>query len=446
MTKIAIIGAGSAVFSQQMIVDALSISGLESGEFALIDIDPVRLERSHELAELSVKKSGKKFSVRSSTKRNELLSGTDFVINTIEVSGLETVKFDFEIPKKFGVDACIGDTVGPGGLMKFLRTAPAWLEIVHDIERLAPNAVVMNYTNPMSALVLLASRATKMLASKLPVIGLCHSIQNTAEELETYMGIPHGELKYRCAGVNHLSWFFELTHNGQDVKPRLLEVANTPEIYEQDIIRFEMLKHFGAFPTESSGHFSEYVPYFRKRPDLLEKYTRPEYKGESGFYARNWPRWRQEHDAEVRDLIERERNGEDAIKLERSPEFASNIIEGMVFDRAQVIGGNVINTGLIDNLSQDGCVEVTCLVDRNGIQPTHFGKLPVQLAAIDAQHMAIHDLMASAVLEGNRDAAFHSLLLDPLSAAVCSPQEIRAMFEELALAERDHLPEFMRTG
>jgi alpha-galactosidase len=441
MTKIAIIGAGSAVFSQQMIVDALSISGLESGEFALIDIDPVRLERSHELAELTVKKSGKNFSVRSSTKRNELLPGTDFVINTIEVSGLETVKFDFEIPKKFGVDACIGDTVGPGGLMKFLRTAPAWLEIVHDIERLAPNAVVMNYTNPMSALVLLAARA-----SKLPVIGLCHSIQNTAEELETYMGIPKGELKYRCAGVNHLSWFFELSHNGQDAKPRLLEAANTPEVYEQDIIRFEMLKHFGAFPTESSGHFSEYVPYFRKRPDLLERYTRPEYKGESGFYARNWPRWRQDHDAEVRDLIERERKGEDAIVLERSPEFASNIIEGMVFDRAQTVGGNVMNTGLIDNLPQDGCVEVTCLVDRNGIQPTHFGKLPVQLAAIDAQHMAIHDLMASAVLEGNRDAAFHSLLLDPLSASVCSPQEIRQMFEELALAERDHLPEFMRTS
>jgi alpha-galactosidase len=224
----------------------------------------------------------------------------------------------------------------------------------------------------------------------------------------------------------------------------LLEAANTPEIYEKDIIRFEMLKHFGAFPTESSGHFSEYVPYFRKRPDLLERYTRPEYKGESGFYARNWPRWRSEHDAEVRDLIERERKGEDAIVLERSPEFASNIIEGIVFDRPQVIGGNVINTGLIDNLPQDGCVEVTCLVDRNGIQPTHFGRLPVQLAAIDQQHMAIHDLMAMAVLEQNRDAAFHALLLDSLSAAVCSPQEIREMFEELVLAEADHLPEFMK--
>jgi alpha-galactosidase len=187
------------------------------------------------------------------------------------------------------------------------------------------------------------------------------------------------------------------------------------------------------------------VPYFRKRPDLLEKYTRAAYKGESGFYARNWPQWRSDHDAEVRSLIEREGNGEDAIKLERSPEFASNIIEGMVFDRAQVIGGNVINTGLIDNLPQDGCVEVTCLVDRNGIQPTHFGRLPVQLAAIDQQHMAIHDLMASAVLEQNREAAFHALLLDPLSAAVCSPLEIRQMFDELALAEANHLPEFMRT-
>ena len=305
MTRIAIIGAGSAVFAQQMIKDVLSIPGLNAGEFALIDIDPVRLERAHELAELTVKRSGKPFSVRSSTRRAELLPDVDFVINTIEVSGLETVRFDDDIPLKYGVDQCIGDTIGPGGLMKFLRTAPAWIEILRDIERLAPKAIVMNYTNPMSALVLTASRAVS-----LPVIGLCHSIQNTAAELEGYLGIPSGELEYRCAGINHLSWFFELSHGGQDVKARLLEAADIPQIYEQDIVRFEMLKAFGAFPTESSGHFSEYVPYFRKRPDLIERYMRPEYKGESGFYANNWPRWRREHDQEVIDLIERERNGE----------------------------------------------------------------------------------------------------------------------------------------
>ena len=439
MTRIAIIGAGSAVFAQQMIVDALSIPGLETGEFLLVDIDPVRLERAHELAELTVKRSGKRFGVHASTNRAELLPGVDFVINTIEVSGLETVRFDYEIPLKYGVDQCIGDTIGPGGLMKFLRTAPAWLEIVRDIERLAPNAVVMNYTNPMSALVLTATRAVK-----LPVIGLCHSIQNTAAELEEYLSIPHGELQYRCAGINHLSWFFEVSHHGQDVKARLLEAANTPEIYGQDIVRFEMLKAFGAFPTESSGHFSEYVPYFRKRPELVKRYTREAYKGESGFYARNWPHWRSEHDAHVASVIERERRGEDAISLERSPEFASNIIEGMVLERPQVIGGNVINTGLIENLPEGSCVEVACLVDRNGLQPTHFGRLPTALAALDIAHVMVHDLMATAVLENNREAALHALMLDPLTAAVCSLEETRAMFQELMRAEARYLPAFLQ--
>ncbi len=439
MTKIAIIGAGSAVFAQQMIVDILNIEGLNQGEFALIDIDPVRLAQSHEIAELTVKRFNKNFTVHSSTNRLDLLPNTDFVINTIEVSGLETVRFDNDIPLKYGVDQCIGDTAGPGGLMKFLRTAPAWLSIVRDIEKLAPNAVIMNYTNPMSALVLTAARATN-----LSVIGLCHSIQNTAAELAEFLGLPASELTYRCAGINHMSWIFELFHNGVDIMPKLLELTEKPEIYERDIIRFEMLKHFGAFPTESSGHFSEYVPYFRKRKDLLAKYTRAEYKGESSFYANNWPQWRTDHDNEVKSLIERERRGEAAISLERSPEFASNIIEGIVFNRPQVISGNVINHGLIDNLAQDGCVEVTCLVDKNGIQPTRFGKLPTQLAVLDQVHQAMHDLMATAVLTENREAAFHALLIDPLTAAVCSPAEIRNMFEELVAAEQQYLPAFMK--
>lgn len=440
MTKIAIIGAGSAVFAQQMITDALAIRGLDSGEFALVDIDAGRLEAAQELAELTVKRSGKRFGVSAGTSRETALRDADFIINTIEVSGLENVKHDFDIPMKYGVNVCIGDTVGPGGLMKFLRTAPAWLEIMRDIQRLAPQATVMNYTNPMSALVLLATRA----APDVPVIGLCHSIQNTLGEIAEYIGLPASELRYRCAGVNHLSWFTELTHDGKDVMPLLRECLNKPEIYEQDIIRFEMLRHFGGFPTESSGHFSEYVPYFRKRPDLVEKFTRAAYKGETGYYARNWPQWRAEHEAEVRRLIEREKAGEAAISLERSPEFASNIIEGMTQGRPQVISGNVPNTGLITNLPQDGIAEVSCLVNGNGIQPIHYGRIPEALAAIDRSHMAIHHLMAQAVLEGDREAAVHALMLDPLSAAVCSLDEIRAMFGELVQAESAAMPEFVK--
>jgi alpha-galactosidase len=443
MTKIAIIGAGSAVFAQQMITDVLAIQGLDTGEFALIDLDQERLSLGHELAELTVKRSGKAFTVTSSTDRRTLLPGTDFVINTIEVSGLHNVQHDYDIPMKYGVDQCIGDTTGPGGVMKFLRTAPSWLAILHDLEELAPNAVVMNYTNPMSALVLLSSRG-----SKLKVYGLCHSVQNTLTEIAGYIGLPVGELSYRCAGVNHLSWFTELTWNGQDVLPRLRAAMERPEIYEQDIIRFEMLRHFGAFPTESSGHFSEYVAYFRKRPDLVAKYTRPEYKGESGFYAHNWPRWREEHQAQVQDLIAREKAGEQAIDMNRSPEFASTIIESMVLNRPQEITINLPNLGadgalMIENLPGDGVIEVGCTVDGGGIVPRPYGKLPEALAAIDRSHMAIHSLLADSVLNKDREQAVQALILDPLTAAVCSLEEIRAMFAELVDAERADLPAYL---
>lgn len=438
MTKITIIGAGSAVFAQQMITDVLAIDGLDSGEFALIDIDSERLELARELAELTVKRSGKPFTVRASTDRARLLPGTDFVINTIEVSGLRNVRHDYDIPLRYGVDQCIGDTTGPGGVMKFLRTAPAWLAILKDIGRLAPDAVVMNYTNPMSALTLLSARG-----SGLRVYGLCHSVQNTLSELAGYLEVPVSELEYRCAGVNHLSWFTELKWRGQDLMPRLRAAAERPEIYEQDIVRFEMLKNFGAFPTESSGHFSEYVPYFRKRPDLVLQYTRAAYKGESGYYAHNWPRWRDEHQARVEDLIARERAGERAIEMERSPEFASNIIEGLTLGRPQQITCNLPNAHLIENLPLDGVVEVSCTVDGAGIHPQPFGRLPEALAAIDRSHMAIHSLLADSVLRGDRELAVQALLLDPLTAAVCSPQEIRAMFRELVEAEAQDLPSYL---
>ncbi|GGO40819.1 alpha-glucosidase/alpha-galactosidase [Deinococcus humi] len=439
MTKIAIIGAGSAVFAQQMITDVLAIDGLNAGEFTLIDIDPGRLAMAHELAELTVARSGKPFTVMSSTDRLTALPGTDFVINTIEVSGLGNVRHDYDIPMKYGVDQCIGDTTGPGGVMKFLRTAPAWLEILRDIGRLAPAAVVMNYTNPMSALVLLSARG-----SNLKVYGLCHSVQNTLAELAGYLELPADELTYRCAGVNHLSWFTELGWHGQDVMPRLRQAMEQPEIYEQDIVRFEMLRHFGAFPTESSGHFSEYVPYFRKRPELVAHFTRPAYKGESGFYAHNWPRWRGEHAVQVRSLIDREKAGEAAINMTRSPEFASNIIEGVVLNRPQHITCNLPNIGLIDNLPQDGVVEVGCAVDSSGIHPQPHGRLPEALAALDRSHMAVHSLLADSVLHRDRELAVQALMLDPLTAAVCSLDEIRAMFAELVEAERADLPDYLR--
>jgi alpha-galactosidase len=219
--------------------------------------------------------------------------------------------------------------------------------------------------------------------------------------------------------------------------PRLRERAQLPEVYERDPVRFEIMRYFGAFVTESSGHFSEYVPYFRKRPDLIERYCRPGYLGETGFYANNWPTWREEKDASIREMLAGTRD----TPLTRSHEYGSYIIEGMTMRRPMVIYGNVRNTGLIDNLP-DGCVEGACLVDQNGVQPCHFGPLPEQLAALNRSHMAIHTLMCEALHTRNKEAARYALLLDPLTAAVCSPAEISAMFDEMWEAERAYLQPF----
>lgn len=435
MTKIAIIGAGSTVFAYEIMRDVLVTPGLDTGTFALVDIAPERLELAHQIAEKLVEATGRKWTIEASTDRTKVIADTDYLINTIEVAGMENVRHDFDIPMKYGVDQCIGDTIGPGGIFKALRTLPAWIDILHDTERLAPNALVMNYTNPMSLTCLTGVRA-----SSLPIVGLCHSIQHTAEQLAEYLNIPISELKYRAAGINHLAWLVELTYQGEDMYVRLREAAKDPAIYEQDPVRFEMMLHLGAFVTESSGHTSEYTPYFRKRPDLVKKYMRPEYLGETGFYANNWPRWREEAAEWIREMV----RGEAPLELERGVEYASHIMEAIVTDKPTIIYGNVPNTGLVTNLPQNGVVEVACVVNRNGIQPTHFGALPTQLAALDQAHMAVHDLVATAVLEENREAAFYALMLDPLTAAVCSPAEIRQMFDEMAATEAPYLPEWMQ--
>jgi alpha-galactosidase len=249
--------------------------------------------------------------------------------------------------------------------------------------------------------------------------------------------VPYAELEWRCAGINHNAWFTLLRHNGQDQYPRLRERAANPDIYERDVVRFEMMLHFGAFVTESSGHFSEYVPYFRKRPELIERYTRPGYGGETGFYANNWPEWRAANDAAINAMLD----GSKVVPLKRSHEYASSIVEAVVKHEPTVIYGNVRNTALIDNLP-DGCVEVACLVDRNGIQPTHVGSLPEQLAALNRSHMAVHTLMTDALLNHDKQAARYALLLDPLSAAVCTPAELSALFDELWTAQREYLQPF----
>ncbi|HZJ08315.1 MAG TPA: alpha-galactosidase [Trueperaceae bacterium] len=438
MPKVTIIGAGSAVFAAEIMRDVLASPYLPRGTFALVDIDERRLDVATRMAEWLVRATGRDWQVEASTDRATLLSGSDYVVNSIEVAGPANVRHDYDIPLKYGVDQCIGDTSGPGGLFKALRTLPVWLEILRDVERLAPRALVMNYTNPMSLTVLTAARA-----SSAKVVGLCHSVQHTTHQLADYLDVPYEELDWQAAGINHLAWVTRLERDGRDLYPLLKQrLADVPGLYDRDPVRFEMMRELGAFVTESSGHTSEYTAYFRKRPDLIERYMRPGYLGESGFYANNWPRWRQE----ALDELERTIAGQSEHSLERGPEYASRIIDAVETGRPTVIYGNVLNTGLIDNLPSDGVVEVACLVDRKGVQPTHFGPLPTQLANLDRQHMAFHDLVATAVIEEDREAAVHALMTDPLTAAVCSLAEIRALFDEMALAQKEHLPAFLNPG
>ncbi|GCE46371.1 alpha-galactosidase [Thermosporothrix hazakensis] len=432
MPKVTIMGAGSTVFARQIMTDILCLEGLDEGTFALVDIDAERLELAHQIADKLVALSGKNWTVTASTNRRAVMGGSDFIVNAIEVAGMANVRHDFDIPMKYGINQCIGDTIGPGGIFKALRTGPAWLDILHDAEELCPNALVLNYTNPMSILTLVALTGTTM-----QTVGLCHSVQGTSKQLADYLEIPYEEMKFKCAGLNHNAWFTELSYQGEDMYPRLRERAKVPEVYEKDPVRFEMMLYFGAFVTESSGHFSEYVPYFRKRPELIERYCRKGYLGETGFYANNWPTWRKQNEESIREMLE----GKKEIPFKRSHEYASAIIEGVVKNKPTVIYGNVRNHGLIDNLP-DGCVEVACLIDRNGIQPCHFGPLPEQLAALNRSHMAVHTLMADALLNRNKEAARYALMLDPLTAAVCSPAEISALFDEMWSAQREYLQPF----
>src|SRR5438105_13715086 len=247
MPKVTFIGAGSAVFARQLITDILAVEGLDQGVFALVDVEPTRLGLARRMAERLVELTGRRWRVEASTDRMEVLGGSDYVINSIEVAGLKNVRFDYDIPMRYGVDQCIGDTIGPGGIFKALRTGPAWLDIVADVQRMAPKAAILNYTNPMSILTLAALRAVD-----LPVVGLCHSVQGTSRDLAGYLGIPYSELEWRVAGINHNAWFTTLARGGEDQYPLLRERARVPEIYENDPVRFELMLHLGALATESS--------------------------------------------------------------------------------------------------------------------------------------------------------------------------------------------------
>jgi alpha-galactosidase len=465
--KVTFIGAGS-FFTPRILNDIVLTPGNRGGTFALVDLDEKRLNLSARMLRKLIRDfDGPTWKVVTSTDRKQVMKDSDYIINCIEVNGPQCVEMDNDIPLKYGVDQCIGDTIGPGGLFKGLRTIPAFIEILKDCEKLCPKVTVLNYTNPMAMMVTAAGRV-----SDIPVVGLCHSVQGTSHLLAGYAEVPYAEMSWECAGINHLAWFTKLEHQGKDLYPALQKKfkdqitlslkelkAGTvdPELlptfsgmspkdrpaHHCDLVRKHMCTQFGAFITESSGHLSEYLPYYRKNEEG-RAYLRSGYDGGSRFYATNWPGWRETQDNDRKAIL----NGSKQIEWKRSWEYASWIIEAMEKNSPYRIHGNVMNQPrdgsglLISNLQADMCVEVACLVDGNGVQPIRYGKLPPQMAALCQSNLAMFDLAAEAAIHQSKEAAVHALMLDPLTTAVCSSQEIRKMTLEMFRAEKDFLPRY----
>lgn len=434
--KITFIGAGSLIFTQRLLADLVRLPfPREEIEVGLVDIDEKRLSSIKGITQRIFSENGiSTDKIISSPFRREVLPGSDYVFISILVGGIEVIRQDIEIPLQYGVDQCIGDTIGPGGVFRALRTVPVMLDIAEDIEELCPKAVVLNYTNPMSII----CWAVKELYP-LKFYGLCHSVQNTARDISTFLDIPRREIYYWVAGINHQAWFLELSRNGDDLYPLLAEKVQDPEIIKIDTTRIEMFKHLGYYVTESSGHNSEYNPWFRKRKDLLEKYTPGGgWNGETGFILKLYGEEREKYEEELEKIT----SGEKQIKYEESEEYGMKIINaiesGGVF-RANI---NLPNDGLITNLLPQCIVEVPCFVEKGGVKPAFVGELPIQLAALNQMVVQSQEMAVEGILEKNRDMIYYSLYYDPLTAAILSLEEIREMADEMFEAEKEYLPDW----
>ena len=427
MAKVVIIGAGSW-FCQRMIVDIMSFPELRETTFGLVDINPDHLAPATQYAKRVVELHGSGAKIQSTTNRREVLEGADYVIVSIAAGGPAyrgpAYYADVAIPQKYGVEQSVADTIGPGGVFRTLRAAPIMLGICRDMEELCPDALLINYTNPMAMLCWAMNKATRI-----KNVGLCHSVQGTSHDIARYIGAPYEEVSYWCAGINHMAWFLEYRWNGEDAYPLLRKAMDNPEIWAKDTVKFEILRHFGYFVTESTYHMSEYVPYFRKRKETMEQLG----------LRRNSPnpdgtetRW-----TKADSPLMRQAAGDEPIDLKGSQEYASHIIHSMETNAPFRINGNVQNRGLIANLPEGCCVEVPCLVDGQGIHPCYVGDLPGQLAALNRSNIAVQQMTVEAVLEESREKAYYALALDPLTSAVCTLPEIRSMFDEMCEAEKE---------
>jgi alpha-galactosidase len=431
--KIVFIGAGSLVFFKQLFTDMLSFPSLQNATYSLVDIDEYKLKYAERLAKRILSETKHPAKIEINTDRKKALVNADYVILAILHGGIDIIKLDINIPLKYGVDQCIGDTLGPGGVFRAIRTIPVILDICRDMENICPNALLINYTNPMAMLSWSINKYTKI-----KNIGLCHSVQGTAKQLAGFINVPFEEVSYWVAGINHQAWFLEYKWNGKDVYPLIREKISDPKIYGEETTRFEMLKHLDYFVTESSGHNSEYNPWFRKRPDLLKKYTSKEWNGETGYILKLYGDDRVNYDEQLENLA----SGKEPIDYKRSLEYGSYIINSMETGEFYRINGNVNNDNLITNLPINSCVEVPCLVDKNGIHPCYVGDLPAHLAAINRSNIAVQELAVEASVTGDKRKVFHSIAMDPLTAAVLSLEEIQNMVSEIFKAEKEWLPQF----
>ena len=429
MAKIALIGAGSVVFAKNLIGDILSFPELADCHIALMDIDADRLRVAEHMTLKVAAALKARPTITAHTERRAALADADYVINTIQVGGYRpSTVIDFEVPKRHHLRQTIADTLGVGGIMRALRTIPVLRDLCRDMEAVCPAAWLLNYTNPMAMNCWALSRLTPI-----RTVGLCHSVQGTAMQLAYDIGVPYRDITYLAAGINHLAFYLRFERHGEDLYPLIRKVVTDGRVPDNNRVRYEMLSRLGYFVTESSEHFAEYTPYFirRDRPDLIERYNVPldEYISRCEFMDKFW--------GDMKAFFE---GDEPMTDVERSHEYGALIIHSMETGTPRVVYGNVPNRELITNLQQGCCVEVPCLVNGNGIQPTRVGDLPPQLAGIIMTNVNVQSLAVEAALTGKRAHVYHAAMLDPHTAAELTLDETWALVDDLITAHGNMLP------
>ena len=446
MPRITLIGAGSVVFTRNLCSDILLSPALQDATISLMDIDAARLRQAQEVVQALIDGRGLRATVEATTDRRQAVRDADYVVTTFQQGGLDAYALDIEIPRRYGVEQCVGDTLGPGGVFRALRTIPVLLDLCDELDELAPDALLLNYVNPMAANCWAIDAGTGR-----PHVGLCHSVQGTSEMLARWIDVPIEEIVYRCAGINHQAYFLEFRRGAEDLYPRIERAILRPEVDAEEPVRVDLMKSFGYFVTESSGHASEYSPYFRKSPQMVDEELVPRFTdarnawfglGRTGGYLEHCIARLAESTADDEELVA----GRAPLPTERTHEYGSFIMEAIETHRPIHVNGNVPNRGLITNLPEGCCVEVPCLVDGNGVQGTFVGALPTQLAALARTNVNVQELIVEAALSGDTDAVHHAVALDPLTAAVCTLPQIHAMVAEMLEQQAPWLPQFAGAG